>query len=54
MAQFKRRFLAVGAVALAVLSAFVARWRYRTYFVLLTVVGRNSGVVRGVRPNRSV
>ena len=33
--------------ALAVLSAFVARWRYRTYFVLLTVVA----MVLAVGPN---
>ncbi len=33
--------------ALAFLSAFVARWRYRTYFILITVVG----TVMAVGPN---
>ena len=33
--------------ALAFLAAFIARWRYRTYFILLTVVG----MVMAVGPN---
>jgi len=32
---------------LAILAAFVARWRYRTYFVLITVVG----MIMAVGPN---
>jgi len=39
--------LSFSVPVLAVLAAFVARWRYRTYFILLTVVG----MVMAVGPN---